>query len=197
MRVLIAPDKYKGTATAIEVAAAMERAATDLGHDTVVQPLADGGEGTLEALGGANRESVVTGPLGSPVTAEWRLGSGRTAIVEMARASGLYLAGGAEGNDPIAATTTGTGELIDQAIQRGARSIIVAVGGSASTDGGLGALTAMHPLERLRGIDIKVACDVRTRFVDAAAVFGPQKGASPAQVEFLRRRLERLVQDYL
>ena len=98
---------------------------------------------------------------------------------------------------PIEASTYGTGELIDLAIRRGATHLVVAVGGSATTDGGWGALEAMHPLQRMRGIAITVACDVRTTFVDAAAVFGPQKGATPTQVELLRRRLERTAQLYL
>jgi len=158
--------------------------------------MADGGEGILEAVGGANRTSTVTGPLGAPVDAAWRL-DGRTAVIEMARASGLAAAGGPEGNDPVAASTRGTGQLIVEALEAGASRVIVGVGGSASTDGGLGALRAMHPLGRLRGVELLVACDVRTTFVDAAAVFAPQKGATPAQVELLRRRLERLAQVYL
>ena len=196
MRVLIAPDKFKGTATAAEVANAVADIVRAAGHDVIVQPLADGGDGTLEAFGGANRQSTVTGPAGTPVDAAWRYGSARTAVIEMAQASGLALVGGAENNDAVAATTAGTGELIVQAIERGARRIIVGVGGSATTDGGLGALEAMHPLQRLREIDIEVACDVRTRFVDAAKVFGPQKGATPPQVQLLTRRLERLAQVY-
>ena len=196
MRILIAPDKFKGTATAGEVSRAIANVVRGAGHDTVVQPLADGGDGTLDAFGGPNRVTTVTGPDGSPVEAAWRYGSARTAVIEMAQASGLALVGGADQNDAVAATTAGTGELIVQAIERGARRIIVGVGGSATTDGGLGALEAMHPLQRLREIDIDVACDVRTRFVDAATVFGPQKGATPAQVQLLTRRLERLAQLY-
>jgi glycerate kinase len=117
------------------------------------------------------------------------------AVVEMARASGLTLAGGAEGNDPVQATTYGTGELIATALDEGARRVIVAVGGSATTDGGLGCLTALGP-RRLRGVDVTVACDVEIMFLDAAEVFAPQKGATPAQVALLRRRLERLAQVY-
>ncbi|MFV2039647.1 MAG: glycerate kinase, partial [Acidimicrobiales bacterium] len=196
MRVLIAPDKFKGTATAREVADAVAVAVESCGSVPVIQALADGGEGTLEALGGANRTLTVAGPLGEPVEARWRLGKGRTAVVEMAEAAGLELAGGAEGNDPLAADTSGVGELIDAAVQRGARHIIVGVGGSATTDGGWGAVRALYPVQRLRGVDLVVACDVRTTFVEAAEVFGPQKGASPAQVELLRRRLLRLVQVY-
>jgi glycerate kinase len=114
----------------------------------------------------------------------------------MARASGLSLLADGE-NDPVAASTYGTGELIGAAIEAGAKRVLVGVGGSATTDGGFGALRALYPLQRLRGIDIRVACDVRTRFVDAAEVFAPQKGATPSQVELLRRRLERLATVYL
>ena len=96
----------------------------------------------------------------------------------MALASGLALVGGAEGNDPIAASTYGTGELIAAAVDAGAQRVLVGVGGSATTDGGLGALRALHPLPALRGVELVVACDVRTRFVDAADVFAPQKGAT-------------------
>jgi glycerate kinase len=158
--------------------------------------MADGGEGFLDALGGANRTSTVTGPLGDPVDAPWRL-AGRVAVVEMARASGLELVGGAEGNDPLAASTYGTGELVAEALDAGARRILVGVGGSATTDGGLGALRALYPTARLRGVELVVACDVLLGFVDAAEVFAPQKGASASQVALLRRRLERLADDYL
>jgi glycerate kinase len=196
VRIVAAPDKFRGTATARDVAAAVGRAAAAAGHACVAVPMADGGEGTLDALGGPNRSSVVSGPLGDPVEAAWRLARG-TAVIEMALANGLDLIGGPERNDPIAAATHGVGELITAAADAGARRVIVAAGGSATTDGGLGALRAMHPLQRFRGIELLVACDVRTRFVDAAEVFAPQKGATLAQVELLRRRLERLAQVYL
>jgi glycerate kinase len=196
MRVVAAPDKFKGTVTAAEVAGAIAAAARDCGWDCDEVPMADGGEGTLDVLGGANRTTLVTGPLGDPVRAGWRLSRG-IAVVEMASASGLVLAGGPDGNDPVGATTTGTGELIAAAVESGAKEVLVGVGGSASTDGGLGALRAMSPFGRLRRVDITVACDVTTTFVDAAEVFAPQKGASATQVELLRRRLERLAQVYL
>jgi glycerate kinase len=196
VRVIAAPDKFRGTAGAADVAAAVGAAARRAGWDWREIPLADGGEGTLEALGGPNRSSLVTGPLGDQVEAEWRLHRG-TAVVEMARAAGLALVGGPEHNDPVAAATFGVGELIAAAVDAGAKRVLVAVGGSATTDGGLGALRAMYPLQRYRAIELVVACDVRTRFVDAAEVFAPQKGASPTQVEFLRRRLDRLAQVYL
>jgi glycerate kinase len=195
MRVVAAPDKLRGTATAAEVAAAVARVVRAAGGDADEAPMADGGEGTLEALGGPNRTTRVTGPLGDDVEAVWRL-SGGVAVVEMARASGLDLVGGAEGNDPVAASTYGTGELVSAALDAGARRIIVGVGGSATTDGGFGALRALEPVGRLRGVELVVACDVRIGFVEAAEVFAPQKGATPSQVELLRRRLERLADDY-
>ena len=195
MKILAAVDKFRGTASAAQVATAIGHACWQLGHDCIERPLADGGEGTLEALGGANRTTLVTGPLGEPVQAQWRLHRG-TAIIEMACASGLLLAGGKEKNDPVAATTTGTGELIDAALDLGASRIIVCLGGSATTDGGLGAVKAIQTPARLKGVEFVVACDVTTLFADAAKVFGAQKGASPAQVQFLTTRLERLVQVY-
>lgn len=195
MRVLAAVDKFRGSATAAQVAAAIGHACWELGHDCVELPVADGGEGTLDVLGGPNRTSTVTGPLGDAVQAAWRLHRG-TAVIEMARASGLELIGGAERNDAMAASTAGTGELIDQALDAGAKKIIVCLGGSATTDGGYGAVRAIHAPHRLRGVQLLVACDVRTSFVDAAPVFGPQKGASPAQVRMLTGRLERLAQVY-
>jgi glycerate kinase len=195
MRVVAAVDKFKGSVTAAQAAAAIGHACWELGHDCVEVPVADGGDGTLDALGGPNRTSTVSGPLGDPVEAGWRLHR-NTAIIEMARASGLALVGGRERNDAMAASTTGTGELIDQALDAGAKKIIVCLGGSATTDGGLGAVRAIHAPHRLRGVRLLVACDVTTCFTDAAAVFGPQKGASPAQVKMLTGRLERLVQVY-
>jgi len=195
MRVLAAVDKFKGTATAAQVAAAIGHACWELGHECVERPVADGGEGTLEALGGANRVNTVAGPLGAPVAAEWRFHRG-TAVIEMARASGLTLVGGAAGNDAMAASTAGTGELIDLALNMGAKKIVVCLGGSATTDGGLGCLDAITAKARLKAVQLLVACDVQTLFTDAAPVFGPQKGASPAQVDMLRGRLERLAQIY-
>lgn len=196
VRILVAPDKFKGTITAARCAEALAVPLREAGHEVDVLPLADGGEGTLDALGGPNRRTTVTGPLGDAVEARWRL-SGGTAVIETALASGLDLVGGADGNDAVAASTYGSGELIAAALDAGAKDVVVGVGGSATTDGGLGALRALHPLHRLRGVRMTVACDVRTRFVDAAAVFAAQKGATPAQVRLLRGRLERLEQLYL
>ena len=193
--VVAAPDKFRGTATAREVSETMGRAAEAAGFEAAVHPMADGGEGTLDALGGPNRTSTVSGPLGDPVEAAWQLRRGR-AVIEVAQAVGLDLVGGPDGNDAVASSTYGVGELISEAVESGARRVLVTLGGSATTDGGLGALRACSPLPRYRGIELLVACDVRTRFTDAAEVFGPQKGATDRQVELLRRRLERLVDVY-
>lgn len=195
MKVVVCSDKFRGTATALEIGEAVRDVVEPLGGSVVVQPMADGGEGTLDAFGGANRVSRVTGPLGEPVDAAWRIRDG-VAVIEMAQASGLFLAGGPEGNDPMEATTAGTGELIAHAAEAGAKRIVIGLGGSATTDGGLGALRTMAPIARYRGVSVEVACDVRTRFVDAADVFGAQKGATPPQLKLLKRRLERLAQVY-
>ena len=195
-RIVAAPDKFKGTLRADEVAAAIGHACWELGIDCSEVPMADGGDGLLDALGGPNRTSTVTDPLGDPVRAEWRLSKG-TAVIEMARASGMTLVGGAAGNDPLNATTTGTGELIDHALDAGARRIIVGLGGSATTDGGFGAIRAITAIARLKQVELLVACDVTTTFTDAAEVFGPQKGATPAQVALLTRRLQRMTQMFL
>jgi glycerate kinase len=197
-RVVAAPDKFRGTASARAVASAVARAAHTVGWEADEVPVSDGGEGFCDVFGGRSHALVVRGPIGAPVDAEWRmLDDGRTAVVEMALASGLTLAGGAEGNDPMRATTAGTGELIAAAVKAGARRVLIGMGGSATTDGGLAALEVLEPHARLAGVDLAVACDVRTRFVEAAEVFAPQKGASPSQVRLLTRRLERLTQVYL
>ena len=195
LRVVAAPDKFKGTATADEIASAIAAAVEAAGGTCEQVPMADGGDGTLDALGGANRTSEVSGPLGLLVEAPWRLDRG-TAVIEMAHASGLVLAGGKEANDPLAATTAGVGQLLDEAVDQGATKIIVGVGGSATTDGGLGALQSFGAPARLSGVELIVACDVRTRFIDAATVFGPQKGASAAQVSMLTNRLTALAARY-
>ena len=194
--IVLAFDKFRGTATSLELAEAGARVAARHGWTAETVPLADGGEGSLDAVGGANKFTEVSGPLGAPVTAGWRL-DGKVAFVEMAAASGLVVAGGPDRNDPLAADTTGTGELISAAVKLGARTVVVFLGGSATTDGGWGAVRAMPPAARLKEIELVIATDVRTRFIDAAAVFGPQKGASPSQVALLERRLQRLVQVYL
>jgi glycerate kinase len=194
---LVAPDKFRGTLTGEEAAAAMAAGLRTAGFDEVrTLPLADGGEGTLDTLlavrGGSRRTIDVTGPLGARVTAEYGVLTDGTVIVETARASGLSLVSGKR--DALRASTRGTGELIATAIRSGAGRVIVGVGGSATTDGGLAAVEALG--WSLRGADVTVACDVTTTFVDAASVYGPQKGASAAEVELLARRLARLADQY-
>ncbi len=189
MRLLSAPDKFRGTLTAREAAAAIAAGAARAGWAAVELPLADGGEGTLDVLGGGNRRTTVTGPLGEPVEAEWRLEEDGTALIEAALACGLSLAGGPKGNDPLGATSRGVGELVAAAVAEGAARIVVAVGGVASTDGGRGAVEVLQtPLP----VPLDVACDVEARFLDAADVFAPQKGATPEQVRILRERLAKL-----
>ncbi|MEM7321767.1 MAG: glycerate kinase [Actinomycetota bacterium] len=194
-RVVLAFDKFRGSASAAELTAAASAAATAAGWQVTTVPLADGGEGSLEVLGGANKRTTVPGPLGEAVEAGWRL-DGQDAYIEMAAASGLALLGGPGQNDPMLADTAGTGRLISTAIELGARTVSVMLGGSATTDGGLGAIGTMPTPARMKEIDLVVGCDVETRFADAAQVFGPQKGASPAQVKLLTRRLEQLQQQY-
>jgi glycerate kinase len=199
---LVCPDKFRGTLTAAGAAEALARgletAELDRRRFDEVRrlPLADGGEGTLDALlaasGGSRRRSTVTGPLGEPVDAEWAVLPDGTAVIESANASGLALVTGAK--DPLAATSRGTGELIRAAVRNGATRIVVALGGSAMTDGGLGAVDALG--WSLAGLDVTVACDVTASFVDAARLYGPQKGATAAQVALLTRRLERLAEVY-
>jgi glycerate kinase len=192
--VLVAPDSFKGTLSASEVAAAVAAGLREGGAEAVELPVGDGGEGTMDALlaalGGERRRATVSDPLGRPVEAEYALidGGGR-AVVEMARASGLGLV--AEGErDAFAASTRGTGELIAAATAAGAGEVIVTVGGSATTDGGAGALAALEEA----GADPKlvVACDVRSPWELAPSVFAPQKGADRATVSRLERRLEKL-----
>ena len=188
VHILICPDKFKGTATAPEIAAAIAAVCAERGHTTELLPLADGGEGTLDVLGGPNRTTTVTGPLGAPVSAGWRLEDG-SAVIESARASGLALLTG-QRLRPLDATSQGTGQLVRAALDAGAARVVVTVGGSAMTDGGAPALEAIGALPA--GVALEVACDVTTRFEDAAREFGPQKGATPEQVDTLTRRLVAL-----
>jgi glycerate kinase len=175
----------------------MAQGARQAGFDEVIElPLADGGEGTLDTLlaarGGSRRTARVTGPLGDPVDAQWGVLTGGVAIVEMAQASGLALVHGR--NDPLRASTCGTGELIAAVRAQGFNRVIVAVGGSATTDGGLAAVEALG--WSLQGMKVTVACDVESSFADAATVFAPQKGATGAQVALLGRRLQLLADQY-
>ena len=164
-------------------------------------PMSDGGEGFLLAVGGTPRRTWVPGPLGVSTEAEWRLlaagpDGGPTAVIEMSRAAGRSLLPDPRGEDPIAADTAGVGHLVLRARDAGATGIVIGCGGSATTDGGWGAVEVVGTPANLAGVDLEVACDVTTRFVDAAAVFGPQKGASPEQVARLTDRLRSLADRY-
>ncbi len=216
MKVVIAPQSFKGSISALDAAKAMEEGVRRVVSDaeTVLVPVADGGDGTLETLveatNGAIRSATVTGPIGKPVMAEWgALGDGETAMIEMARTSGLALLSLDE-RDPLRATTYGLGEVIHAALDAGFRSFIVGIGGSATNDAGAGmaqalgirlldevgndlppggaALAGLHHVDT-SGLDARaaeaqfsVACDVSNPLTGpegASAVYGPQKGATP------------------
>ncbi len=224
-RVLIASDKFKGSLTAAQVGehvAAGLRAAVP-GLPVEVLPVADGGDGTVDAAVAAGFRrcaATVTGPLGEPVTASYAM-RGATAVIEMAEASGLRLLPPGV-FAPLTATTYGTGELLRAALDAGARTVVLGVGGSATTDGGAGMLAALGArfldadgvpvgpggaaLARLAtadlsGLDARLAATriVLASDVDnplcgptgAAAVYGPQKGASAADIATLDRALAR------
>lgn len=190
---LVAPDSFKGTFTAAEVAAAIARGLEGGGQPAEELPVADGGEGTqavlLEARGGESLTTTAHDPLGREVEASFALlGDGRTAVVEVAAASGLTLV--AEGErDAFAASSYGTGELIAAAVEAGAHTVLLGVGGSATTDGGAGAIEALRE-SGATPRELLCICDVRTPWEDAARVFGPQKGADAETVGRLRRRLD-------
>ena len=222
MKVVIAPDSYKGCLSALEVAKAMERGVLSVFSSAEVRkiPIADGGEGTVAALvtatNGQFRQTEVTDPLGNKIIAQWGiLGDGRTAVIEMAAASGLPLVP-KEKRDPRFTTTFGTGELIQAALAEGLPKIIIGIGGSATNDGGTGMARALGVrflnaagqevaagggslaeicqidttgLDlRLKNTEIVVACDVDNPLCGtrgASAVFGPQKGATPEMVQQL------------
>ena len=233
MLVLIAPDKFKGTLTAVEVARAMRSGVLRAQPNASVElcPVADGGDGTAEtlcqALGGTFSSVVVSGPLGAPVDAPLYLLDDERVVIEMAQASGLALLGGEK--DPLRASSFGTGELLGAALEQISDDgeVLVAIGGSASTDGGIGAasargwrfldaggrdlepgggalvnLTAIEPPGDVVRAQITGVCDVDNPLLGpsgAARVFGPQKGASPDEIELLERGLcvlaERITQD--
>ncbi len=192
--ILVAPDSFKGTFSASQVAEAISAGLRRRGLHVSPCPLADGGEGTLAvlapALGLELHRASVTGPLGRTIEASFGV-AGPIAVVEMAAASGLGLVAPGE-RDAVAASTAGTGELVAAAAGAGARVIYVTVGGSATTDGGAGALEAIAAAGGLGDARLVVLCDVRTPFESAARVFGPQKGAAPAQVRLLTARLNRV-----
>lgn len=225
MKIVIAPDSFKGSNPSVEVADCIEQGVRRVFADAqiVKLPIADGGEGTVEALvagaGGQIRSRTVTGPMGQPVEAKYGVLPGGIGVVELAAASGLPLVP-VDRRDVTRATTFGTGELILACAQEGCKTIIVGLGGSATNDGGLGIAQAFgvrfldqagKELERgglalarlatvdqsalspaLKGVQIIIACDVTNPLcgpTGASAVFGPQKGATPAQVAQLDQAL--------
>ncbi len=223
-RVVLAPDKFKGSVTAAEVADALRRGILRSAPELDVRsvPVADGGDGTLEAALAAGFERVpvtAAGPGGEPVATAYAR-RGDTAVVELADVSGLSLLPGGR-LAPLDATSRGTGEVMAAALDAGCRRLVVGIGGSACTDGGAGMVQALgarlhdtdgHPLapggaalgglsaldltamRDLREIEVVVACDVDNPLTGprgAAAVYGPQKGADPDQVELLDRALGR------
>ncbi|MEC2065938.1 glycerate kinase [Bacillus inaquosorum] len=226
MKIIIAPDSFKESLSALEAADAIERGFKSVfpGADYKKLPMADGGEGTVQSLvdatNGSIKEQVVTGPLGEPVKAFFgMMGDGKTAVIEMAAASGLHLVP-VEKRNPLITTTRGTGELIAAAIDAGAERLIIGVGGSATNDGGAGMIQALGGRllddsgreigpgggtlsqlasidvsrldSRLRTVKIEVACDVDNLLTGprgASAVFGPQKGATDDMVKALDQHL--------
>jgi glycerate kinase len=201
--ILVAPDSFKGTLAASDVAEAIGRGLTDGGWPVEPCPIADGGEGTLRALlpalGGRLETVEVSDPLGRRVEAAFGLSEDRrgqpVAVVESASASGLSLVA-PDDLAPLAASTTGTGELIVAALRAGAKLVYLGVGGSATTDGGAGAVNAIRRAGGLEGARLVVLCDVRTPFEDAARVFGPQKGATSEDVGRLTKRLHALARRF-
>lgn len=192
-RVVLAPDSFKGTLSAAEVAEALAEGVREARGAPLLCPVADGGEGTLAALrtsiSGEDVQRAVIAPDGRQIWASYLLSTdGQTAVVETAAASGLHLIDPAT-VDAWAATSAGTGQLIAAAAEAGAGEILVGVGGSGFSDGGRGALAAIEAAGGLRGARLIVLCDVATAYEDAARVYGPQKGADPSTVERLTERL--------
>ena len=209
---MIAPDSFKGSLTSVQVATALASGWREARPDdeVLLAPLADGGEGTLvaiEAAGGWEWQSVeVSDPIGRPVQARWlRASDRRRAVVELAEASGLSRLAAAE-RDPLGASTRGTGQVLRAVIDEGIRRITLGIGGSATTDGGAGILQALGARvepdridldgldPRVAEVELRIACDVTNPLLGptgAAATYGPQKGATPAQVAALDERLGR------
>jgi glycerate 2-kinase len=192
-RVLLAPDSFKGTFSAPQVTAALAAPFEEAGIEVDRCPLADGGEGTADALvgslGGRRVEAEAHDPIGRSIGSSFvLLRDGVTAVVDTAAASGFGLVAPSE-RDPESASTRGTGELI-VAAARHAQRVLVGIGGSATTDGGRGALEVIAAAGGLGDIQVVCLCDVRTPWELAAETFGPQKGADPAAVARLARRLD-------
>jgi glycerate kinase len=193
---LVAPDSFKGTLSAQQVAEAIGRGVERADSSADLCPAADGGEGTAEvllgAMGGEWRTAPTHDPLGRPIEARFALvRDGSTAVVEAAAASGLALVAEDE-RDPERASSAGTGELIAAAVEAGARRVLVAAGGTATTDGGRGAIEALQEAGGIPDATLELLCDTSVPFERAADVFAAQKGASPEQTEQLSSRLVAL-----
>ena len=188
MRALLCPASLKGVLSARAAAAALARGVRAAGGDGVELPIADGGEGTADALhavlGGEWREAVVSDPLGRAVPARWLVLPDGRAVVEAAAAIGLPLLAPDE-RDPLVASSRGLGELLQAALAESPSAVLVGLGGSATVDGGAGLREALRELP----VRTTVLCDVRTTLVDAARLFGPQKGATTETMPVLERRL--------
>lgn len=195
MRVLLAFDKFKGSITARTAVDGAAAVARDLGWEADPLALSDGGDGFLDAMGGTFVPAEVHGPLGEVVRSGYSVRDG-TAYIETARASGLAMIGGRSKNDPVAAETVGVGELMLLASMTGVSRIVVGCGGSATTDGGKGMLRTLGDRWSAHEKELIAAVDVRTRFLDAAMLYGPQKGASCHQVEELTGRLRRIAREF-
>lgn len=227
MRILIAPDKFKGSLTTFEVCKAVEEGLLQASSlfSIVKCPMADGGDGLSDVIcyytGATKRSTIVQDPLGRPVNAEWLLAAdGKTAVIEMAKASGLALLKPDEYN-PLLTSTFGTGQLIRAALEKGVDEIILGIGGSATNDGGIGMAAALGyrflnnhgdevqpvggSLGDISSIDgsgkldlqntrIQVACDVKNFLLGregATYIYAPQKGADAAMVERLEEGMAR------
>lgn len=195
-KIVIACDSYKGCLSSSDVANAAAHGVAEVYPDCEVIKLAvaDGGEGTVEALvdtlGGHLEWAEVSDPLGRPVKAAYGV-AGDLAIIESAAACGLTLLTKEERN-PLVTSTKGLGELIMAAIDKGCRKFLIGLGGTATNDGGMGMIRAEGFLEKTKGMKFTVACDVDTPYIGehgASRVFGPQKGASEQDVEVLEERL--------
>jgi glycerate kinase len=188
VRALLCPASLKGVLSARTAAAALARGVRDAGGEAVELPIADGGEGTMDALvaalGGEWREAVVSDPLGRPHPACWLVLPDGRAVVEAAAAIGLPLLTKAE-RDPLVTSSRGLGELLQAALRESPSAILIGLGGSATVDGGAGLRDVLRELP----VTTTVLCDVRTTLADAARLFGPQKGATAETVPVLERRL--------
>jgi glycerate kinase len=188
VRALLCPASLKGVLSARAAVAALARGVRDGGGVAVELPIADGGEGTADvveaALGGEWRDTVVSDPLGRPVSARWLLLEDGRGVVEAAAAIGLPLLAPEE-RDPLTASSRGFGELVLAALRESPRALLVGLGGSATVDGGAG----MRDVLRELPVPTTVLCDVRTTLGEAARLFGPQKGADADAVRVLERRL--------